>query len=52
MYEKEDPRAVVEVLMMELLAKSVSPSSIADGILNALFDRKRCRKSFEQFIID
>jgi len=52
MYEKEDPRAAAEVLIKELVAKSVSPSSIADGFLNALFDRKRCRKSFEQFIID
>jgi hypothetical protein len=37
MYE-EDLRAAAEVFMKELIAKSVSPSNISEGFLQALLD--------------
>jgi hypothetical protein len=52
LYEQDDPHAAAEVLMKELVAKKVSPSSITSGFLEALMSRKRCRKTFEEFVIE
>jgi hypothetical protein len=51
MYERDDPYAAAEILIKELTAKNVSPMNIANGFLEALFSRKRCRKTMVNFVL-
>jgi hypothetical protein len=39
LYEQDDPNAAADVLMKELIAKNVHPTSIATGFLEVVMSR-------------